>query len=546
MKLLKPLPATGPLLATCAPACVLACCVAWLIAGTACAQTPTSQPAAKPTTRPAAPPVAPAMGSCDTLARKATEAVKRVPESVRNLSPEGLARVQRDVDAGIEAANAYLKDCTVHDQRDAVLVALGKLLVLNNQRVLTQKIKDFQGANEGKSPDAGWIGIRRQEYFAEVLKVLEEASKLTKNEQLAGEIERLEAKCFYYVGDFARASEIYAGAIKKHPLDPAPDETLCALTGSYLKAGTQAASLLRDSSSFYKGVLTESENFLKRYPTSRFLPHILHMRMKAFVGLGMADEGLAFLKKYQDLHHKVVANEPIEVDGRRHTFTPTTRSEFEVYLDQYEFHLGFFHYVNGNALEARHHMQRQVDFLTEKGNTKTLGPSSRVYLGRTNEVLETLNDLQGKPAPALDLGKNAWINDQVVDLKAERGQVVCLLFAAYDTARYEPFAKALEAYYQAKWGEGLRAAWISYRKGPRDIEEQKAVVIQQRKRLGITYPSGIDCSDKFETTRSFNASVGGANFMVLDRKGNVAWFKIDPTERDLAVAARVVDRLLNE
>ncbi|MEM7165097.1 MAG: hypothetical protein AAF581_06500 [Planctomycetota bacterium] len=502
------------------------------------AQDATSRPASQPTTEGVE-------SSCTELARRVLAGVSRVPESVRNLPPQKLEEVQRDVDEAIVAANQYLKQCPKATEREQVLVGLGKLLVLNNQRVLTQHIKDYQDANNKKSPDAVWIGEKRKQYFQQVFAVLTEAER-TRDEDLAGEIERLKAKCHYYVGDFAKAAETYAAAIKSHPLDPAPDETLCALAGSYLKAGTQAAGALQDSSRFFEGVLTHSQDFVRRYPTSRFLPHILHMEMKAYVGLGRTDDGLKFLQKYVDMHHKVVGGEAIVIDGQRHMFSATTRSEFEVYLDQYEFHLGFMHYVNGNILEAQSHMQRQVDFLTEKGKTKTLGPSSRVYLNRTNEVLETMKELQGKPAPALELGKDSWVNDQELSLEAERGQVVALLFAAYGTPRYDPFSRALETYYQAKWGEGFRAAWVTFRKGPRDIEEQKRDVDAQRRRLGLSYPAGVDCSDQFAASRGFNASVGGANFIVLDRQGNVAWFKIDPTERDLAVAARVVDRLLSE
>lgn len=481
----------------------------------------------------------PVENTCAGRALKIIEANRALPEDIRSLRGPELEAVQTAVDNAIIDGKALLRDCPTIPDRNRVLFSLARLLVLNNQRALMDETSRYE--QTGNKATLEWSLASRNRYFNSILALLGTTTNEEGDPELMGDIDRLKAQCHWFKGSFAEASQSYRECIEKHPTDPNPDQTLCALVSSLLKEGNSLDRDGKSSREVYEATVEQCKRFVERYPRSDFLPHILHMESKALVGTGRMDLALAHYQKYDALHREVVAGEPVKLGGRTHVFSADARSDFELYLDQQDFYMGFINYVMGNIDETRKYYEKAVTLLQAKKEKNQLRPASGVFLNRTLEELDVVTRLQGQLAPSLDIG-DGWLDDPLA-LESERGKVVVLYFASYENPRYEPFAKLLEAYYQKNWHDGFRAVWVTWPKGMNDLPGQKDTFRRQRQSIGVTFPGALDLSHDFMASRSFKASVGGGSLLVVDRDGKVAWFKIDPTERDIQLATHVFDRL---
>ncbi len=167
---------------------------------------------------------------------------------------------------------------------------------------------------------------------------------------------------------------------------------------------------------------------------------------------------------------------------------------------------------------------------------------------RTKQVVGALELLQGRMAPALDLG-DGWLREQSLEPAEERGKVLLLFFAPYGRdgrARGYPFAKELKSMYSEHWDAGLRVAWISFTKGDKDLIEQRRTLGAEARELALNYPVGMDMDPKAPVLVRYSVARGTSTIVAVDRAGRVAWYKMGPTYRDFLLARQVVTRLLRE
>ncbi|MGE3166388.1 MAG: hypothetical protein AB7O52_15905 [Planctomycetota bacterium] len=481
----------------------------------------------------------PPENTCAVRAAKIIEANRALPEDIRALRGDELTAVQALVDEAIVDGKAVLRDCPTIADRNRVLFSLARLMVLNNQRALTDETLSYE--KTGQKATLEWSIASRNRYFDGILALLGSTTATEGEPDLAGDIDRLRAQCHWFKGAYTEAAQSYRKCIDQHPTDPNPDQTLCALVSSLLKEGNTLDRDSKSSKAAYEKTVEQCDKFVERYPRSDLLPHILHMKSKALIGTGHIQQALEHFQKYDALHREVVAGEPVRLGARPHVFSTSARSDFELYLDQGDFYIGFLNYVLGNIEETKKYYRRTIDQLQAKKERNQLRPASGVFLNRTIEELDVVERLQGQPAPTLDLGAG-WL-DEPLSLANERGNVVVIYFASFENPRYEPFAKILESYYQKNWHDGFRAVWVTWPKGRNDLPDQRTKFRNQRQGIGVTFPAGFDMSDDYTGSRAFKASVGGGSLVAIDRAGRVAWYKIDPTERDLQLATHVFDRL---
>lgn len=492
--------------------------------------------------------LAPAQGpsSCAQRAEEIIAAHDSLPENIKSARGEELTRIHELVDQTINKGQAFLRDCPATEPlRPKVLYTVARLMALNNQRSVQALVDHWKSQNTGQKVSVEKINQIRGRYFSRVHSYLDEAKGLQVEPELAGQLDRLRGQSYWFTGEYDKSAEAYYKAILEHPIDDDPDQTLCALISALVKSGTQKSGKLEDPSSKFEATLVQCQNFIQRYPRSIYLPHVLHMKMKALIGLGRLEAAIDHLAKYDKMHRQAVAGSPIMLGGRKHVFPADVRSDFEMYLDQLEFYYGFINYALGNVDKTSKHLGSAIKFLETKNTKNILRPASQVFLTRTHEVFDSIQSLQGKKAPNLAFDPSGWISEQM-EIGEETGNVVALYFSAYGSPRYYTFAKILEEYYQAHWHDGFRALWVTYPKGKTDVPGQRLAVAQQHQQLGLSYPAVMDMSDRCEVSRQLNVSIGGGTLVVLDRKGHVAWYKIDPTERDLKLAHRVFDRLLEQ
>ncbi len=66
------------------------------------------------------------------------------------------------------------------------------------------------------------------------------------------------------------------------------------------------------------------------------------------------------------------------------------------------------------------------------------------------------------------------------------------------------------------------------------------------KALGVSLPAGYDPDRKHSIYQAVGATVGTPSFVVLNRKGEMAWYLQDPRDLDRKLMRRVIERLLAE
>ena len=497
--------------------CALSLGVVALVSGDALAQSTTSAPAS-----------APSAGSSagidlneSRLADEIYTMFSRIPQDTKSGRKEDYDKVRMWVDTTLRRSADYLDKYPAGDNRVQVLYAAARLLTMNYKRRETM-------------PVAAWVKPDISAYFTNVREMIAEGMKLSKDESQLLKFKKCLGQVNYHAMDHVAAGKIYEEIIRDYPTDPDADWSWMALIN------------VRDKVRDYAGTVKLAREFKKRFPTSPFIPHIIGILGKSLTQLGEIELAAHLWESNLDLIQTAADGKPVKVkvgeEEKEHRFPTHVTNDFLFYLDQVNFNIGFCYYIQGKAEQAELWLQRAVDDLSSR---QRMSQAGKVFLGRAQRVLSSLKTLQGKPAPRLDLDQG-WLDGEFLDLAAERGNVTVLYFATYGGARYSDFAKLIEEYHGNEWENGFRAAWISIPKGRNDIPGQFEKLRAQRDSLGLTYPIGFDMSEGWLTYRAYNCAVGGGTVVVLDRAGKVAWYKMDPTFRDLDLARRVFDRLLSE
>jgi hypothetical protein len=160
------------------------------------------------------------------------------------------------------------------------------------------------------------------------------------------------------------------------------------------------------------------------------------------------------------------------------------------------------------------------------------------------ELLYILDNFYGEhPSVDLDIGC-LWATKERVSLEESAGKVVAILFQPFYSPRSLPFLTALDRLEKEHEKNGLVAGTFSLL-----IEEstEDALATMHAKLIeaGVSLSSGYDRSGN-SIFHAFQATLGSASFVVVDRKGRYAWFLHDPSGRNWKLAERVVLRLLAE
>jgi len=465
------------------------------------------------------------------LAKKIAELTALLPEDVRNTPGMSVETLHGLVDDLIRVGRAYLSRFPEGASYREVLYPVARVLILNYSRALLAESQRLE-RETGRTPDLPTMDRVRKDYFVEVIHIIDEGiAAFTEGKQYC-EFQKLRGISTFFANRYAESAEAYRIVLAHCPDDPKTPESLLALLNAYLH-----------DKKYDDAVLT-ADQFITRFPRDDLLPHAYQLKAKTLTEAGRPEDALEWWRSILDLLRIGASGVTTEIGGEPHTWAGEAQAAFQRYLDEGRFMIGFLLFVLDRYEEAKTSLAETLVELSQLEAQGKIDPRSKVFLDRTRKMHEVLVASVRSPAPDLSIG--SWLDDVPLDPRAERGNVVVLLFAPFEQPRYEDIQGTLQKYYAELWAEGLRVGWICDPKGFADIPSKLARVGAQRQRLGLAYPIGIETEPQWPNFTRYQASVGGAAIVVIDRGGNVAWYDQDPTYRTERLLRGVIDRLLAE
>lgn len=481
--------------------------------GTACAGAPTQDAGA------------PRIGKGDPtpevkLGTKVKKSYESLPKDMSRVRGEQLQKLHADVDGLLRSCESYLTKHPKGSMRAEVLFIAARVKSLNLQRAMTEEIAQWKRLNGGGSPPPTFIPDTRQRLLAEVLAHLDEAFTFEKDDSVRCDLLKTKGLALWQASRMEEAAKIFRQVIQEFPNDSEADKNHVSLIAALLKAASRAS---RTGGANYMAVIEESQAFLAANPKSSYAPLVVSYQAKALRESGDIEGALRF---WNENDNKV--------------FSQDGRPDLARLIEQLHFDKGFLAFALGDSKQALAHMEKSLALLRDRQARGSITEVGKVYMTRTLRIIRVLKQLDGQQAGELDL--EHWIDGQDLDIALERGNVVAILFSPYEWSRVHPFVQSIEAFYQKNWDDGFRAAMVCFAKGERDIPNQMAKVANERIGLGLTFPVGLDVDR--DVYGLYDAAVGSSTIIVLDRSGKIAWYKMDPTERDIGVAGKVFERLL--
>lgn len=465
------------------------------------------------------------------LAEQIVSAAAKFPKDVRNPKGMTVREIQDLTDQTLARGERYLAEYPDGEHRDDVIKVLCKLFIMNGNRTFIDSTKLYR-ERTGTDPDSKWIAVMRENYFKRILQLLDEVvARTAEGEPVDCRVLRLKADAFWHAQQYPQSIAMYKLALEQCPEIEERDIVCCALLNAQIRDRDHA------------GALSTADSFLVDHVESDLLPHVLHLRGKALTESGRMIEALGWWRSIEEFIHSAATGKPVELNGKPVNLTVKARKDFQRYHEEINFSLGFISFVLGDYTAAAQSFRDELDLLKLREAENKITNVGQVYVSRTERVYESLLRLAGKKAPPLDLG-DGWVSNVSLDPMQEQGNVLLLLFAPYSNSRYVQTLENLQKLYTAHWHEGLRVAWITIPKGRKDLTKQIDSLGGEAANLDIAFPVGIEMDDGFPSYRGYNCAVGGGTLVAINREGEVAWYKMDPTFRDDSIVSFVVRRLL--
>jgi tetratricopeptide (TPR) repeat protein len=230
---------------------------------------------------------------------------------------------------------------------------------------------------------------------------------------------------------------------------------------------------------------------------------------------------------------------------KREGLTKAELESCERYLVYSGFKKGYASFALGQFEEAIKAFEASVNHIDgiEAQNLKNnlgLPPEFGIYRNRCKDNLNVLRGKIGKRVNA-DLQNLIWAGERRLALD---GRALALVFRNYGEDRSAEFLVEMDRHAKEKKG-AFELASISYLKGPANPQGQAIEAFQEAQTLGVECPVGLDPdAAKKSLFDAFDATVGSATFVVIDRAGNYVWFQQDPWKINGGFSSAIVDRIV--
>ncbi|OUU25275.1 MAG: hypothetical protein CBC13_02285 [Planctomycetia bacterium TMED53] len=466
-------------------------------------------------------------------ARWILDAVDRMPEDVRQPKGMSIGEIQKLTDEILLRGEGYLRNHPEGKNVPMVVPALCRIYLMNCNRHFIDSGRLYKERN-GQDAPAAWTAALKKGYFDRIHTLLDgELAKVEEGSEAPCELIRLKADAFWHGQQYPRCINEYKRILERCPDDEDMDVVLTALLNAQIRD--------RD----HKGAAATADQFLAAHTDSDLLPHVLRLKAKALQESGRLLDCLRWWKSIEGVIENAFRGDPLVFGDKTVEISDRCRKDFQRYYEEVNFAIGFLEFALGNYKEASESFTREMEILTELINAQAASQVGQIYAKRTERVLESLLRFAGKPTPAISLGEN-WVGGVAFDPAQEKGNVLLILFAPYENPRYLETLENLQRLYMAHGNDGLRIGWIASSKGRSDKQEQIDRLTRQCAQLGLAFPAGLDLEEGSPNFGQYNCPVGGATMVAVDRNGNLAWYKLDPTFRDDSIITQVAIRLLAE
>lgn len=264
--------------------------------------------------------------------------------------------------------------------------------------------------------------------------------------------------------------------------------------------------------------------------------------------------GVGDLERLEELMNLIRAEYPDRAKGLPEG--DPLRWQYELWSCRAPFWIGFSRLALGNNAGARDAFNQHVaegDLRVEKAAAegRKLGqdPCTVELNFRTRGYLDFLDTFHGT-TPQLDLDRaELWASKERMTLRESRGKVVAIVARMPKNQRSATFLQAIDSLAR-KHKDKLAAVTVGYVSGPPNPQEDEILVSRWREdltALNVSLPAAFDPDRVTQSFfRQIDALVGSPSFVVLDKKGQIAWLLQDPRDLDREIARRVIERLMVE
>ncbi len=487
---------------------------------------------AKSTEKPAEPAKVykPLTPPCESLFKQIEELEKVIPRVYRGLT-RGVDDIHKDMLSCIDLCRRFLAECGGSSQAACDVKAILSRVELGRLSRFREELKKDKNLSEADRSK------KYQDHMKESVTLAEEALAECPHDS------PWRATAFQTLVDFYENLELW--------------ETLRATADQLLKEYpgyedrqrvhlTVAQSFINERR--YEEAIKYLIKVIKEHPND---PQDVLFNDRLFDAL----TGVGDLEGMEDLMHLIRAEYPTRVPEIPET--NYLRAQYEQWVCISAFWIGFVRMALGDNDGAREWFKKQIGDASERAKKLTdqkKSPSGDVCAitadFRSSVLLYYLDNHFGKvPQAELDLDEH-WATENQLSFKESRGKVVAIVFRMPGDRRAAKFLQEIDALVKKHEKNGLAGVVLGYLTGKPNPAEDDMKLQRMRddlKRLGVSLPAGFDPDrEAHKVFRELHGTVGTASFVLLNRKGEQAWFLADPRELDPEVARRVIERLLAE
>ncbi len=453
--------------------------------------------------------------------------------------------INEDIKEGIALSRRFLAECKDPGPSSEVKALLARFLLARNARHREeiekeryQAIKDL-GLSEAETAEA-WgaekVGIasEMEAYFGEIKLLVNDAVASKQVPRARRAALRVALELAEREGDYENLRQSARILLEEHPDYPYASSVRTSVARSYSSEGRY-----KEAADYLRAIIEKREND----------PEYVVYNDRLFDALtGMGD-----LEGMEDLMHRIRAEYPDRMHAVSSNFL---KGLYEQWYYNAPFWIGFVRMALGDAEGAKAAFREsitEVEGLRQRlaAEGKALNKVIEIYLElRTRDLLEFLEDYQGK-APRADFHLGSlWATEEQLTLEGSRGNVVAAVFRPPRNVRAQRFLQEVDRMVKERKADGLRGITLAFLTG-QPSPERDAIALEalrdDLRSLDVSLPAGYDPDHQQKGIfQALHAMVGTPTFVVLDKEGRFAWYLADPRDLDRAIARRVLERLLDE
>jgi tetratricopeptide (TPR) repeat protein len=465
---------------------------------------------------------------CEARFLEIQKVLQSIPEKLGSIQPEQADSLALRVEGVKPACRQFLANCSKSEKTPLVRFSYVKFLYILSRREREAATLDPRAKVRGQfQPKV--LDELMTPYYKEVMQHAELASKtLPEDSKHLPECLEILGWAYSSAREYAKARDTYQQFLDKYPEHPDLGSATSALGRVHL-----------DLKSYDKGIdlLQKALRNPKTYDSTHY-PHLHETLWKLLLAKGDIEGLKTSAENVLVVYPLRLQAKALDAEGRKY---------FEHFLDISGFRKPYAIFALGRLEEARRGFLEHIQALDAKENRllaeqKTMDPVGRIYRDRSKKCVEFIEELAEKPAPSdFDLD-SYWATPNRMTLAKGKGKVFGLVFRGVNDERSREFTQAVDAFADAD--PDVELVTVSYLKGETNVDEQLELMQRELEEIGYKGSAGFDPDAKNkEIFRAYQAFVGSATFIAINRRGEPVWYQQDPRDIDVQFACAILKRL---